>query len=363
MRRQILGAMMAGAGLLAACGGGGGSDADSSAVAVSLSGTAAKGLMAGATVSAHAVRADGSIDEAALATATTDAQGAYALAFSGVKDQPVVIRVTASEATTHIDELTGETRPLAPGFQMRSLVVPSVTGTVATRASITPFSEMAVAAAQKADGGLTAANAAQAVSTVTQLLGFNPVTVQVAPASEAATVEQQQMAVMLAAVSQLASDGAIGCADGDDAAKTRCVVETLAASAATGTLKLSTATVDVSASLADAVTKVFDNPTAVATIPRTTIDVAVANLGCTTDCAVAIASPSSDAIAAARSLFTQLKTDIATVFLGSGSSAADGPANAQALAFGAAMRDVQLPAEMVAKDLGALLMGVDLYHD
>jgi hypothetical protein len=362
MRQMTLVALVA-AGLLVGCGGGGGSDSADGGAAVNLSGTAAKGLMADATVTVHAAKADGTVDDTPLATTTTNAQGFYSLAFDGTKDQPYVVRVTAGDGTTHLDELTGEARPLAPGFQMRSLVVPAATGSVTTSASITPFSEMAVAAAQRTSAGINAASAAQAVSAVSQLLGFNPVTASVVPASEATTVEQQQMAVLLAAVSQLASDGALGCETGDAAARTRCVVETLAASASTETTKLTAGTTDVSQSLAAAVNKVFDNPTAVATIPRATVEVAVSNLNCTTNCQVAATTPGTGAIAAARALFVQLKTDIATVFLGSGTDASTGPARTEALAFENAMRDVQVPAELVANDLGVLLMGADLYHD
>src|SRR5690606_13171706 len=122
MGRHALWTAMLAAGLLAGCGGGGGGDADAPAAAnVTLSGTAAKGLMANATVTAHAVKADGTVDDAALGTATTDGHGAYQLVFDATKDQPYVIRVVATADTTHVDELTGTAKPLPAGFTMRSL--------------------------------------------------------------------------------------------------------------------------------------------------------------------------------------------------------------------------------------------------
>ncbi len=370
MGRHALWTAMLAAGLLAGCGGGGGGDADAPAAAnVTLSGTAAKGLMANATVTAHAVKADGTVDDAALGTATTDGHGAYQLVFDATKDQPYVIRVVATADTTHVDELTGTAKPLPAGFTMRSLFVPTGTGAVAVTASVTPFSEMAVAAAQKASGGITAASAGQAISTVTQLLGFDPVGVAVVPAADAGTVAQQQMAVMLAAVSQLVADGAAGCDAVAADARIGCVVGKLADSASTTSLKLEAGSgasaVDLSAALAAAVGTVLANPTAVpASIPSSVVAAAVQNLGCEGDaCKAAEAKPETPAITAAKALFAQLSTDLRAVFLGSGGSVAGGPVNTEALAFKAAMEDVQVPAEVLVADLSALIKGADLYND
>ena len=134
--RKTLFVAMASAGLLSACGGGGGSDAatpvtptpSSTSATVALSGTAAKGLMANADVGVYAVNADGSVAATPLQTTTTDAQGKYSLSFTGTKDQPYVVRVSANANTTHADEVTGTAQPLPVGFQMRSLVVPTATG-------------------------------------------------------------------------------------------------------------------------------------------------------------------------------------------------------------------------------------------
>lgn len=370
MGRHALWAAMLAAGLLTACGGGGGdSTSEPTAANVTLSGTAAKGLMAGATVTAHAVKADGTVDEAVLATDITDAAGAYELVFDATQDQPYVIRVVATADTTHVDELTNTAKPLPAGFTMRSLFVPTSTGAVSVTASITPFSEMAVSAAQKASGGITAVNANQAISTVTQLLGFNPVTVPVVPAASAGTVAQQQMAVMLAAVSQLAADGAVGCDTVAADARIDCVVDALAASASTSSIKLETAsgasTTDVSAALAAAVSTVLTNPVAVpASIPANVVASAVQNLACEgSACTAAEATTDTPAITAAKALFAQLSTDIRAVFLGSASAVSGGPVNTEALAFKAAMEDVQVPAEVLVTDLSALIKGADLYND
>lgn len=371
MGRHALWTAMLAAGLLAACGGGGGDTSAPTVANVTLDGTAAKGLMANAQVSAHAIAADGSVADAALASATTDSQGAYTLKFEASSGQPYVIRVTATADTTHVDELTGSTQPLPAGFSMRSLFVPASTGAVSVTASVTPFSEMAVAAAQKASGGLTADNAKQAISSVTQLLGFNPVELSVVPATqEGASTQQQQMAVMLAAVSQLAASDAVGCDAGAAGEKIQCVVQKLADSSSTSSIKLQSgqgeAALDVSAALARAVGQVVTNPTAMGSIPPSIVESAVANLGCegsACDAAPATPDTSAAAIAAAKALFDQLKTDIGAVFLGSGSAVGSGPVNTEALAFQTALKSVQVPAEMLMADLGALIKGADLYND
>jgi hypothetical protein len=379
MRRQTLWAAMLSAGLLAACGGGGNDETppvDNSA-SVSMSGVAAKGLMANALVSAHAVSADGSIASAALASTTTDAAGQYSLSFAATKDQPVVIRVQAKDdgSTTHLDEVSGAAQALPAGFTMRALFVPNVSGAISTSASVTPFSEMAVAAAEQASGGVTAANAAQAISTVTQLLGFNPSTVTATTVAAASGTDEQKLAVLLTAVSQLADSGALGCDSGSAGDKVRCVVETLADASSTGSIKLAAdnagTVTDVSAALATAVQTVLADPALAGEVSATTMTGVIANLGCSGEtCAAAPVAggstpdPVANAITSAKLLFAELKSDWAVLFSRGGvSSIATGATNAEAWKFRAAMTGVQVPAEMAIKDLGALLMGADLYND
>lgn len=376
--RKTLFVAMASAGLLAACGGGSGTDSTlppttpSTSATVALSGIAAKGLMAHADVGVYAVDADGSVAATPLQSTTTDAQGRYSLSFTGIKDQPYVVRVSANANTTHADEVSGTAQPLPVGFQMRSLVVPTASGAVTTSASITPFSEMAVAAAAKATGGVTASNAAQAISTVTQLLGFNPTTVAATTTSTATSGDEQKLAVMLTAVSLMASSGDLGCSTGSAGDKTKCVVDALGAAASTTSIKLSsgsdsTAT-DVSAVLSSAVSTVLADPGLAGTVSSSSLATVVANLACTTNCTAATTgtTPTVDktatAIAAAKLLFAEMKSDWSAMF-SRGSSIASGAANLQASQFEGAMRDVHLPVKTLLTDSGAMLMGIDLYND
>jgi len=121
-------------GTLIACGGGGDTAPPPSGggTTVALSGTAAKGLMANADVTALPVNADGTIGSTALATSSTDASGHYTL--SATKDQPHVIQVKARAdgTTTHLDEVTGATDVSAA----LGTAVGSVLGNVALKGGV-----------------------------------------------------------------------------------------------------------------------------------------------------------------------------------------------------------------------------------
>jgi hypothetical protein len=365
-------ATLVAAGLLAACssgGGGGDTPPAGNQATVALAGTAAKGLMANADVAVYPVNADGSVGATALASGTTKADGSYSLSFTGTQGQPYVVRVTANAGTTHLDEVTGAAQGLPTGFAMRSMLVPASTGALTVNATITPFSELAVAAAAKASGGINATNAAQALSTVKQLLGFDPTAVSVKTTNTAATPDEQKLAVLLTAVSRLAGTGGLGCASGSAGDKAKCVVDTLASAASVSSLKLSAgsggAAVDVSAALGTAITDVLTTPALAGNVSSASLATVMANLGCTTNCSAGSgggASTVATAIAGARLMFTEIKSDWSAMF-SRGGSIGGGAVNREALAFERAMSGLQVPVDVLGKDLGAMLLGIDLYHD
>lgn len=382
LHRLVLPLTLVAAASLTACGGGGSDTStdtpSTSAKGISLQGVASKGLMANADVKVHPIRADGSVDTTTvLASATTDATGRYTLSFDGTAAQPYVIRVSAKAdgSTTHLDEVTGTAQPLPAGFAMRTLFTPAQSGTATASASITPFSEMAVSAAERATGGVTATNAAQAVSTVTQLLGFDPTTVTAKTADTASSDDEKKLAVMLAAVSKMAASDQLGCTTGSGGDKTTCVVGKLAASASASTLKLSSAggstSGDVSSALTTALTSVLADSKLSGSLPSTALASVVSNLGCAaTACTPATSGttpavdPVASGIAAARLLFTELKSDWTTLFSQGGASAlASGATNVEAYKFRTAMTDIQVPVDVLAKDAGAMVLGIDLYND
>ncbi len=373
--RKSLFVVMAGAGLLSACGGSGTEPAPvepaSTSATVALSGIAAKGLMDAADVEVFAVKSEGTMDSTALARFTTGPSGAYSLSFTGIKDQPYVVRVSAKAGTTHLDEVTNTAQPLPVGFVMRAFVTPTATGSVTKTASITPFSEMTVAAAAKAMGGMSAANAAQAVSAVSQLLGFDPTTVAAKSVANAAGANEQKLAVMLTAVSQLANTNGLGCTTGSAGVRTKCVVDALAAATNKDSIKLGSSTDDVSAKLAAAVTTVLTTEAVRAKVDAAVLTTVVANLGCGSSCAAAAAgttpaapSATATAIAAAKLLFGQIKTDWSAMFSTGGvTSIAGGAVNKEAVKFKTVMDSAQVPADMLVKSVGAIVTGIDLYND
>ena len=372
--------------ILAACGGGGGGDSSTQQPAgttatVSLSGVAAKGLMANAEVNVHAVKADGSIDPVGLLAlpVLTQADGGYTLSFTGNKDQPYVVKVTATANTTHADEVTGQAQPLPAGFTMRALLVPAASGSVSTSATVTPFSEMAVSAAVKA-GGVTASNVTQALSTVSQLLGFDPRSVAVVTSVANATPEQQKLAVMLASVSQLANDGALGCGSasastGGGGDKIRCVVEALSAAASTSSIKLvgsGAGGADISQALNGAVQKVLTSSNTLASqVASSVVTAIVANLGCTGSACTAAAAGTTPpvnavaaGIAAARLMFNDMTSDWRAMFSRGGLSAsASGAVNSQAMKFRDSMNAAYVPAAGLVVDTALVVKGVKLFND
>ncbi len=382
MRKRAT-AGLAAVSILSACGGGGGGDTGtqqpvSTTATVSLSGVAAKGQMANAEVNVYAVKADGTVDGLGLLATPviTDAQGRYTLSFAGTKDQPYVVKVSAKAdgSTTHADEVGAvPQQPLPEGFSMRALVIPASTGAITATASITPFSEMAVAASGKASGGITATNARQALSTLSQLLGFDAVAVAVVNTTAGATADEQKLAVMLASVSQLANDGALGCSTGNAGVKTKCVVDAIAAAASTTTLKLSSGNganaTDVSAALGSAVNKVLATPRLAGSVSAALLTTVVTNLGCSSNCTAASTgtTPTVDAraagITAAKLLFTEIKSDwMAMLSRGGAQANASGAANAQAFKFRTAMDEAYVPVYGLAADTALMMAGVDLYN-
>lgn len=239
---------------LAACGGGGGSSSTPpSTSTASVSGVASKGLMRNAVVSAYAVKADGTVDRSkALATDRTDNAGLYEL--RGLPaGQVVVIEVVADDQTRMDDEATGAVITPVARFTMRAAAVPEAGGTASVQ--VTPFSEMAVAIAEKNAGGLKADTVAAANAQVVLFVGGTDVLKDKPEFDPDTKAPLNAAAVALAAVSKLAERGGLGCgvplsqlsapgrvtaagaviaapaapAPADQAAAVKCVVEQLAA--------------------------------------------------------------------------------------------------------------------------------------
>lgn len=109
--RHLTSALVLGA--LVACGGGGGAGGGETGVQqTSISGQVLKGPTQGATVAMHALAADGS--KTSLGTATSDAQGNYALRVPLVSGHVYLVEATGGR---YVNEITGTTEPLVGRFR------------------------------------------------------------------------------------------------------------------------------------------------------------------------------------------------------------------------------------------------------
>ncbi|MBS0395790.1 MAG: hypothetical protein JSR54_14305 [Proteobacteria bacterium] len=149
---------------IAGCGGGGSSA--SSAVTPpppvqgTISGTAVKGPVSGATVTAYAV-ADGTMG-APIGTASTDASGHYSIAI-GSYAGAVMLQLSGGSYT---DEATGTMMSMRAG-DVLTAVMPSVAaGSTTSGIQLTPLTSMAQAMAAHMTGGMSDANIATANSSV-----------------------------------------------------------------------------------------------------------------------------------------------------------------------------------------------------
>lgn len=160
---------------LVACGGGGGGGGGSTPSTVNLSGVAAKGLLSGADVQAYEV-VDGALKALGSPQKTKD-DGSYELTGLPSTTNPVVVKLTTNATTEMLDE----TKPLVNnkfdkgtqpkvGTEIRSML-PSLSAT--SEVHITPFTEMAVSAAEST-GKITAESMASAQTIIADSLGVDP---------------------------------------------------------------------------------------------------------------------------------------------------------------------------------------------
>ena len=214
-------ATLAAVALIAGCGGGGDSSAPQSA-SMTIQGDAMKGPMAKAKISLYKTTADGKQGEL-LKETTSDDSGHYNAAVANYSGVMIAV-ASVVPGTTMYDEATKTLITPATGFQMRASF--SVEAGKPFSAQINPFTELATASALAKEGGLNAANVAQAKKDMNETLGFDPLSA--APEFDATTkAPKNSAAVFLTALSQMANSGDIGCSTGDQAAKVDCVTKAL----------------------------------------------------------------------------------------------------------------------------------------
>ena len=211
---------------LVACGGGGGGGVASTTTStVGVSGVASKGLLGKATVYVYAVT-DGK-KGALLGRTITNDVGEYSVTGLTANTNPIIVEVVTTADTTFCDE----TKPLKINGKfdcdaktgadtvIRS-TLPDLSKTSITH--VTPFSEMAVAAAAST-GSLTPASLAVGQAVVQESLGFNPMTVKPVNAGESMDANQTKMMTLLSAVML---DAKLNTCSGD-ASGIKCLIDRL----------------------------------------------------------------------------------------------------------------------------------------
>ena len=191
--------------LLFGCGGGsGGGDGATSSVDDTITGTAVKGPVSGATVTAYSI--SNGMMGAQIGTGTTDAQGNYTVS-TGAYSGPVMLRMTGG---TYTDEATGVSMTMQAGDMMTSVMPQAIAGAVMSGVQITPVTSMAQMRAQSMSGGMTPANITAAnmamgnYFSVGDILYTHPMNPLTPGSGTGATQDMRNYGIMLAAMSEYA---------------------------------------------------------------------------------------------------------------------------------------------------------------
>ena len=195
---------------LAACGGGGGSSGSSAIsnppppVQGTIAGTAVKGPVSGATVTAYAI-SNGSMGSQ-IATATTDASGNFSLSI-GTYTGSVMLQMTGG---TFTDEGTGTSMSMLSGDAMTAVMQTVAAGATVRGIQLTPLTSMAQTMAAHMTGGMTDANISTANANVGQyfmvsdILHTMPMDPLVSGSGGSAGQDAVNYGMTLAAMSQFA---------------------------------------------------------------------------------------------------------------------------------------------------------------
>jgi hypothetical protein len=204
-RLALFAAGMIGLAILAACGGGGeGSGVAGDMVTGVISGTATKGPIANATVTAYGVNGGHVGDR--IGAATTDASGNFTLTV-GNHGGAVMLQVSGG---SYIDEATGTSMVMAAGDLMTAAIPAVVAGATINNVQVTPVTAMAQAMAEHMAGGMSDANIAAANAAmgnyfaVADILHTHPMNPTVVASAGGADHDARNYGITLAAMCQYA---------------------------------------------------------------------------------------------------------------------------------------------------------------
>lgn len=238
--------------LSAACGGGGGSTATAVATPApapaapvaqrSVSGVAAKGTIKYARVQVFALDAQGNKGSSALASAVTAEDGSYTVKIATTALR-FVVEIDAANGALIADEASGQDLPFPAAMKLRNVVSLAEANDTAVTSHVSPLTELVVQTAESAVGGLNTANIAQAKAGISAALGFDPEKIKPVnsnnTAAATASPEERMQSLTLAALSKLAQDGKLGCAQASASDRVACVVKEVARSGSISGDKLS----------------------------------------------------------------------------------------------------------------------------
>ena len=192
--------------LLSGCGGGGGGGTTAAASGGVISGTAVKGPVSGATVTAYGIT--NGVMGTQVASGTTDAMGNFTISI-GAYSGPVMLQLSGG---TFIDEATGAAMTMSAGDVMTAVIPSVMSGETMTNIQVTPLTSMAQAMAGNMAGGMTGTNIAAANTSmgnyfmVTDILHTQPMNPLVSASSGTATQDMRNYGMAIAAMSQSAKD-------------------------------------------------------------------------------------------------------------------------------------------------------------
>ncbi len=191
--------------LLAGCGGGGGAgDVASGGV---ISGTAIKGPVSGATVTAFTMNTNGTRG-AQIGSGQTDGQGNFSIPV-GNHSGTVMLQMMGGNYT---DEATGSQMSMHSTDVMTCVIPHMPAGSIVSGIQITPLTSMAQSMAQNMSGGMNQTNMNTANNAVGMYFGINdiltthPMDPNANGSGATATQEMKNYGMTLAAMSQYAKD-------------------------------------------------------------------------------------------------------------------------------------------------------------
>jgi len=171
-----------------------------------ISGTAVKGPVSNATVSALAIGSSG-VKGAQIGSAVTDGSGNFTMQV-GNYSGPLMLEMTGG---SFMDEAAGTRMEMGATDMMTAAIPNMMAGATLNGIEITPLTSMAQRMAQDMFGGMTEANITQSNSAmgrycdVSDILSVHPMDPTASGSGAAANQDQRNYGMMIAAMSEYAS--------------------------------------------------------------------------------------------------------------------------------------------------------------